>query len=124
MSRTRFEYGYVDQAGQSSQSLRMAKRRERTYIKQWREFRKLTQEQLAEKTNMSPGNISLIERGLQNYTQETLESIAYALKCKTADLLTRNPADPSDIWPVWDRATADERRMIVDIARTVVKPRE
>lgn len=122
MSRMRFERGYVDRSGRVSHSSRMAKGRKPTFIKQWREFRGLTQEQLAEKTNMSPGNVSLIERGLQNYTQETLESIAHALRCEPADLLTRDPNDPDSIWPVWERARPAQRRQIVEIAKTLIKP--
>jgi transcriptional regulator with XRE-family HTH domain len=94
-----------------------------TYIKQWREFRELTQEQLAEMTNMSPGNLSLIERGLQNYTQDTLEAIAHALKCSPSDLLDRDPNDAESIWTVWERAKPAERDQIVEIAKTITKRR-
>lgn len=99
----------------------MPKTRRRTFIKEWRAFRGLTQEVLAERVGMSPGNLSLIERGLQNYTQETLEALAEALQCGPADLLMRNPADADAIWSIWDQAKPGERRMIVDIAKTIVK---
>lgn len=121
LSTASFEAGYVDDPGRRLHNYGMAKTKRRTFIKQWRDFREMTQEQLADKTDMSPGNISLIERGLQNYTQETLESIAGALKCEPADLLTRDPGDPSGLWPVWDSADPDQRKMIVDIVKTVVK---
>lgn len=120
MSRVRFEYGYVDGSRASKQALAMLKRR-RTFIKEWRKFRHLTQEQLAERVDMSHGNVSLIERGLQNYTQETLEAFADALRCEPADLLMRDPTDPEAIWSLWDKAKPGERKMIVDIAKTVLK---
>lgn len=97
-------------------------KRQRTFIKEWREFRGLSQEALGEKTDMTGGNLSLIERGLQNYTQETLEKFAQALQCEPADLLIRDPNDPEGIWSVWDQAGPGERRMIVNLAKTVVKP--
>jgi transcriptional regulator with XRE-family HTH domain len=99
----------------------MAKRRLRTFIKEWRTFRGLSQETLAELAGMSSGNLSLIERGLQNYTQETLEALAGALKCDPVDLLAREPTDPEGIWSVWDKAKPGERAMIVDIAKTIIK---
>lgn len=99
----------------------MLKRRRRTFIKEWRVFRKLTQEQLAERIGMTPGNLSLIERGLQNYTQETLEGLADALECSPADLLARHPSDPDGIWEVWDKANPRERRQIVEVARAILK---
>jgi hypothetical protein len=35
--------------------------------------------------------------------------------------LVRDPDDPVDIWSVWQQAKPNERRMIVDIAKTIVK---
>lgn len=124
MSSAGFERGCVDGDTAQSQNSGMAQARRRTYIKQWRVFRGLTQEQLAEKTGMSPGNISLIERGLQNYTQETLEAIAHALKCEPADLLSRGPDDPEGFTPIWERATRGQRQQIVEIAKTITKPND
>src|SRR5271166_3357427 len=93
MSRSQLQFGCVDRGQIRSQLRVMLKTRRKTFIREWRSFRHLTQEQLAERVNMSPGNLSLIERGLQNYTQDTLESLAEALQCDPADLLMRNPLD-------------------------------
>src|SRR5437016_6511061 len=51
------------------------------FVKQWREFRNLTQEQLAERAGMSVGNISQLERGLQGYSMQGLEALSQALNC-------------------------------------------
>jgi len=53
--------------------------RRRIFLKQWREFRGLTQEQLADRVGWSVGNVSQLERGLQGYSQEGLEAFAEAL---------------------------------------------
>lgn len=71
---------------------------------------------------MSNGNLSLIERGLQNYTQETLERIADALDCTPADLLVRKPDDPEGMWMLWDTAKPAQRRQIVELAKLILKP--
>jgi|SRR5271166_6734867 len=121
MSRSQLQFGCVDRGQIRSQLRVMLKTRRKTFIREWRNFRHLTQEQLAERVNMSPGNLSLIERGLQNYTQDTLESLAEALQCDPADLLMRNPLDGEAIWSIWDRAKPVERRLIVDIAKTITR---
>lgn len=56
-------------------------------IREWRDFRELTQEQLAEKVGLSNVSLSRIERGVQPYTKSTLEAIARALHCAPADLI-------------------------------------
>lgn len=95
--------------------------RRRTFFKEWREYRGLTQEQLADRLETSVASISRIESGTQPYTQDVLEALAEALMTDPASLLMRNPTDPDAIWSLWDKAKPGERQMIVDIARTVTK---
>ena len=95
--------------------------RRRTFIREWREHRGLTQEQLADRLETSVASISRIETGTQPYTQDTLEALAEALMTDPASLIMRNPGDPDAIWSLWDKAKSGERKMIVDIARTVTK---
>lgn len=93
----------------------------RTYIREWREYRGLTLEHLADRVETTHASLSRIERGLQPYSQTLLEALAGALQTDEASLLIRNPNDPEGIWSVWDNAQPGERKMIVDIAKTVVK---
>lgn len=93
----------------------------RTFIRQWREHRGLTLERLAERTGMTAGNLSQLERGNQGYTQNALEALAEALQTDTASLLMRNPDDSEALWSIWDQAKEGERKMIIDIAKTVTK---
>lgn len=95
--------------------------RRRTFFKEWREFRELSQQQLADRLDTSVPSISRIENGTQPYTQDVLEALAEALRTDPASLLMRNPSDPEAIWSLWDSAKPAERKMIVDIARTVTK---
>lgn len=111
------------------QSLVMPKPRRKTFIKEWREFRKagdakFTQEELAHRAGMSAGNLSLLERGLISYTQDTLERLADALDCDPVDLLTRNPfAQGDEIFDIARRANAADRRQLTEVARVVLKGR-
>lgn len=95
--------------------------RRRTYIRQWREFRGLTQEQLADRLETSVPSISRLESGTQPYTQDTLEALAEALSTDPASLLMRDPSNPEAIWSLWDRAKQGERQLIEELARSVVK---
>lgn len=71
------------------------KRRRRHFIREWREFRELTQEQLADLVHTTKTSISRIEDLKQGYTQDGLEAIADALGTHPSTLLSR-PPKPSD----------------------------
>lgn len=68
-------------------------RRSQHFIKEWREFRGLSQEELAERIDSTKTSISRIESLETGYTQDTLEAIADALGTHPANLLTRLPND-------------------------------
>lgn len=92
-----------------------------TFIKQWRKFRGLTIEKLADRVGMSNGNLSNIERGKTGYNQDTLEALAEALHCGTADLLIRDPTDPEAIWSLWERAEPAQRKRILGIIKGLLE---
>lgn len=71
--------------------LRMTKPKH--YLKEWRTFRELSQEEAAERLDMDRGHLSKIERGVRPYNQPFLEAAAHVYKCTIADLLTRHPED-------------------------------
>ena len=102
-------------------SMSKVRRFRRTYIREWRKYRGLTLEKVADRLDMTPGHISMLERGQRGYTQETLEAVASALQTDVASLLMRDPTDPDAIWSIWDQAKPGQRRQIVEIAKTLVK---
>ncbi len=61
------------------------------FIRQWRKYRKMTQEDLAAAVGVSTATISQVETGKQGFTDTTLYAIASALKCTAGELLTRAP---------------------------------
>ena len=122
--------GYMDGYAASRQGLGMAKRQvaprpkgqfRPTFIRQWRKYRGLTLERLADRAGMTAGNLSQIEKGNQGYTQNALERLADALQTDVASLLMRDPTDSEALWSIWDHAKPGERKMIIDIAKTVTK---
>lgn len=77
--------------------------RNKLYIREWRNFRGLTLEDLAAALDSSKGYVSELERGIRRYNQDLLEGIAKALKCSPADLLATDPTKPRK--PVRGHAT-------------------
>lgn len=71
----------------------------RTYIREWREFRGLTQEQLADAIDRTKATVSRIETGDIAYTREFLEAAADTLGTHPGILLMRPPTE-ADAYPV------------------------
>lgn len=87
----------------------------RTFLKQWRKFRHLTQEQLAEMTGLTNASISQLERGKQGFTDKSLARLAEALQCDPADLLGWDPRRADSFWPLFqaaERLSGADRRQI------------
>lgn len=92
---------------------------QRTFIREWRSFRNLTLEQLAERLEMTASHLSMLERGQRGYAQDTLEAIAHALQTTPASLLMRNPMDEGADWSLWDQAEPGERRVALEVLKTL-----
>lgn len=93
----------------------------RTFIRQWRQFRGLTLEQLAARVGVTHGNLSRVERGLRRYNQELLEALADALTTDPASLLMRDPSDPEGIWSVWETVPPEERVRAIEVLRALAR---
>ena len=90
----------------------------RHFIRQWRTFRGLTQEQLAARADVTPGAISQLEVGRISYTQPTLEAIADALQCTPGDLLNVDPTVDGAVWSIWETLSPGERVQAAAILQT------
>jgi transcriptional regulator with XRE-family HTH domain len=82
--------------------LRQKPRPRKTFLKEWREYRGLTQEQAAERLGWDQSTLSRIERGQVAYTQQLLEAASDAYQCEPADLLMRNPLADDAPWSIYD----------------------
>jgi transcriptional regulator with XRE-family HTH domain len=105
------------------------KERRRHFIKEWRKFSGLTQEQLAERIGVAVSTISQLETGKQGYSQPTLEAIADALGREPADLLMRKPPSKEDpdldpnagMWSIWETLDQPAKIQAVRILETFKK---
>lgn len=92
----------------------------RTFLKEWREHRRLTQEQAAERLDMDRSNLSRVERGEIPYSQALLEAAAVAYDCEPWDLLNVNPlkeGEVVDLTRIMKLATPEQRAEIIGYAR-------
>lgn len=68
------------------------------YVAEWRQFRKLSLRQLAQRLEYQPGeellsssSLSRVEKGEQALTPELMHALADAFNCGAEDLLVINP---------------------------------
>lgn len=96
----------------------------RTFLRQWREHRNLTQDQAADRMGIDRSLLSKVENGKAQYNQAFLEAAAMAYSCEPSDLLIRNPKDKSAIWSLIDsarQAPANVQRIIVATVESIIK---
>jgi transcriptional regulator with XRE-family HTH domain len=91
----------------------------RHFIKEWRKFRQLNQEQLAERIGTSVASVSRIESGKQPYTQDFLEAAADALQTSPGSLVMRNPESDDPLWSLWEAAKPGERKQMLEVMRVI-----
>jgi transcriptional regulator with XRE-family HTH domain len=100
------------------------RQRTRTYIRAWREYRGLSQEQMAGRVDMSRENYSRIENGKVPYNQDVLEMAAVGLSCSTSDLLERDPRiedGVAELRSLLARATEPDRKRIIAVVKTLLQ---
>ena len=91
------------------------------FVRQWREARGITQEQLAELIDASTATISRIESGKQNLTMSAIDAIAEALNVEPLDLMYRDPNNQVDtIFAEIKGATAEQQEQISRVVRALL----
>ncbi len=94
-----------------------------TFLKQWRTFRGLTQEVLAERAGVTPPSISQLENGKQGFTDDSLARLARVLKCTPAELLAFDPTKPYGFLPLFqaaERLQGPARKQLHDVVKTLL----
>lgn len=90
------------------------------FLKEWRMFRGLTQEQAESRLGMDRSNLSRIEASKIPYSQGLLEAAAEAYGCEPWDILNVNPfmaGDVVDLVKLLKDADPAERAEIIGFAR-------
>ncbi len=95
----------------------------RIFLREWREFRQKTQEDLAEAAGVSTSTVTQIETGKMGWSPVTLRRLAKALKITPGQLLDIDPTGEEAFWSLYGRADMKEREAIHDHAKVIVKSR-
>ena len=93
------EHGSIEMSGGLAYACRMAKGPFRkSFLREWRDYRGYTLEELAQLAGMTAGNISHLENQKQGYTQFALEALGKALNVEPGFILLVNPEadDPTE----------------------------
>ena len=91
----------------------------RHYLKEWREKRDLTQQQLADRLETGKDQISRWESGKRGMSAEVVAALAEALQIEPSDIF-RDPSMPSAD-ELLRHATPDQRRLAFQLIETALK---
>lgn len=87
-------------------------------VREWREHRRLTQEQLAERAEMTKSMISEIENGKKRLHDGHIAALCFALGIETEQLL-KDPMAPTRE-DLLRNASPDQARQIIDFAKFIL----
>lgn len=92
----------------------------RNYLRQWREKRGLTQEQLADKVGTAKAVISLLENEKRPLSSKWLRKFAEALDTTPGRILDIDPDEVSaDILDIWDHIPTADRTRAIRVLRSL-----
>lgn len=99
-----------------------AHQRNRTFLAEWRKFRNMTQERVAEMVEVDQTTISRLERGKVPYDQDILERLSLVYGCEPHELIAINPLLGPEIKLVWTAVEKSPRRKeIFAVINTMLK---
>ena len=92
------------------------------YLREWRKFRNLTQQELADELGTSKSVISDMERGALQLSPKWLRRIAPVLKTQPGHILDHDPESlDSDIIDIWSRIDLTDRAQAARVLSSFVK---
>lgn len=94
------------------------------YLREWREFRGLTQERLAERLETTNATISRWENGKVPWNSDQLAALADALSVEAADLF-RDPAKPEfQAWQIITGLRPETQRQALAVLEALAQAEE
>lgn len=92
------------------------------HLRAWREHRKLSQNQLAERVGTNANMIGYLESGERGLSAKWLRRLADALETTPGHLLDHDPGEmPADILDIWSHIGKRDREQAVRILSTFTK---
>jgi len=94
----------------------------RNFLRAWRDYRHLTQAEVAARIGTNQNMIAYLERGERRLSVDWLRKLATVLEATPGMLLDQDPATLDiDVIDLWARAPPEKRRQIAEIIRTILK---
>ncbi len=104
--------------GLSPHTVGMDKNNGPNHLKAWREFRKLSQEELGDKVGTTGSTISMLEMGERGLSAKWLRKLAPVLGTTPGHLLDHDPNDAdSDVFDIWMSIDKKERARALGVLR-------
>lgn len=92
------------------------------FLREWRQFRHMTQQELAEAIGTSKTVISEMERGNLQLSPKWLRKMAPVLETQAGYILDHDPADlDNDIIEIWGKIDEQDRDQAARVLRSFVK---
>lgn len=92
------------------------------HLREWREFRKMSQQELATACDTTQHQIAYLESGERGLSAKWLRKLSVALDTTPGMILDHNPNDlDSDIVEIWATASNRQKRQLAEIAKTILK---
>lgn len=92
---------------------------EQNHLRAWREFRHLTQDELAAAVETNASVISLLESGARKLSPKWLRRLAPVLNTSPGYLLDHDPNDlPTAILDVWAEIPTDQREQALKVLQS------
>jgi transcriptional regulator with XRE-family HTH domain len=92
------------------------------FLKAWRVYREMTQQELAEAVGTSQHQIAYLESGERPLSAKWLRKLSGPLDTTPGMLLDHDPTQLSaDIVDIWATASTRQKQQLVELARVVVK---
>lgn len=92
------------------------------HLKPWREFRGLSQQQLASAVDTTQHQIAYLESGERGLSAKWLRKLSVALDTTPGMLLDHDPNNlDSDMIEIWATASNRQKRQLAEIAKTILK---
>lgn len=93
--------------------------RKPTQFKNWRKYRNLTQQKLADRIGTTKTRVSMKENGNEPWDDYYLEALSEALGASGTDLLARNPFEGDDLATLLGRMSPEARKQALQVVRAL-----
>jgi len=91
----------------------------RHFFKEWREYRKLSQERLADRLGTTGATVSRMENYQSQYNAGYLQALADALDCEPADLF--HPPDRPSVDKLLEQSSPEMQKRVYDLVEQLLK---